>query len=471
MSRRRITVLLAGGGAVLLLLVLQAAVANISGTSAALAKPLPQQATPLPVQMSIGNDYCLGCHNNPNLTMNLANGDQLSLYVSPDVYGHSIHGQDKYACVQCHTTVGKYPHPAFKASDTRDVSLQLRVVCQRCHSSQFELTQDSVHETARANGNRNAAICTDCHTAHAVKQLNDPKTGQLTAEARLWIPQTCAKCHYAIYQKYSTSVHGSALLGQGNPDVPTCIDCHGVHNIGNPTTASFRLKSPELCAKCHTDPKIMDKYHISTQVLNTYVADFHGTTVTLFQKESPDQQTNKPVCFDCHGVHDIQRVDDPQKGLEIKDNLLARCKVCHPGASDNFPTAWLSHYIPSPDRHPLVFTVNTFYKFFIPGVLGGMAILVLLDMSTLVRKRLRRTQPLQKAGAVAYLTPEVSPTAQGAAGADSEAPPIEAAPPAPEVQKDEPEPAVDETGSSPVEPLTPPDEAAPGEPPEDSHNG
>ncbi len=53
----------------------------------------------------------------------------------------------------------------------------------------------------------------------------------------------------------------------------------------------------------------MDKYGISTQVLNTYVADFHGTTVTLFEKQSPDAQTNKPVCYDCHGVHDIAATD------------------------------------------------------------------------------------------------------------------------------------------------------------------
>ena len=32
----------------------------------------------------------------------------------------------------------------------------------------------------------------------------------------------------------------------------------------------------------------MGKYGISTQVLNTYVADFHGTTVTLFEQVSPN---------------------------------------------------------------------------------------------------------------------------------------------------------------------------------------
>ena len=40
-------------------------------------------------------------------------------------------------------------------------------------------------------------------------------------------------------------------------------------------------------------PAIMDKYGISTQVLNTYVADFHGTTVTLFEKQSPDARNQQ----------------------------------------------------------------------------------------------------------------------------------------------------------------------------------
>ena len=344
--------------------------------------------SPLPPNFqSISNETCLSCHSNPNLTMKLDDGELLSLYVSPDVYGHSIHGEKGYACVQCHTTVGNYPHPAFSAADRRDVSLKLYPLCQRCHTSQFQLTKDSIHAAAQASGNRNAAVCTDCHTAHAVRQLTDPQTGKLLPATRVWIPQTCAQCHYAIYQEYSTSVHGAALLTEGNPDVPTCIDCHGVHNIENPTTAAFRLKSPQICAKCHTDPKIMDKYGISTQVLNTYVADFHGTTATIFEKESPDARTNVAVCYDCHGVHDIQSVNNPKTGLAVKQNLLARCRVCHPDATANFPTAWLSHYIPSPEKYALIYYINLFYQFFIPTVLGGMAILVLLDVSSIVRKR------------------------------------------------------------------------------------
>lgn len=374
------------------ILLLAAAMATLgTGGFPALASPLAQTgstpqptATPIP-NLSISDDYCISCHGQPGFSMELQSGEELGLYVPPELYFDSIHGELGYACVQCHTDVGQYPHPEFNPEDARAATLQLNQACGRCHEQQFEQTQDSVHAAALAAGNRNAAVCSDCHTAHAVQRLTDPETGDLLPSSRVWVPQTCARCHYAIYQKYQESVHGAALLEEGNTDVPTCIDCHGVHNIENPTTAAFRLRSPEICAGCHTDPEIMDKYGLSTQVLDTYVADFHGTTVTLFEREHPDQQTNKPVCYDCHGVHDIASTSDPEKGLQVRQNILARCQVCHPDATANFPDAWLSHYIPSPDRYPLVFTVDFFYSLFIPGVLGGMAILVVMDMAAVVR--------------------------------------------------------------------------------------
>jgi hypothetical protein len=125
----------------------------------------------------------------------------------------------------------------------------------------------------------------------------------------------------------------------------------------------------------------MKPYGISTNVLNTYVADFHGTTVKMFEETYPDQPTNKPVCTDCHGIHDIKRVDDPNVGISIKSNLLAKCQQCHPNATtESFTSAWLSHYEPSPQAFPLVYYVNLFYKIFIPTVIGGMIFYVLTDI-------------------------------------------------------------------------------------------
>ncbi|HSB65894.1 MAG TPA: hypothetical protein VLD65_04900 [Anaerolineales bacterium] len=366
-----------------------AAPAEMQVNSLSEKQPLADLRTNNPI---VSNEVCLGCHGQPGLSMTLSNGDVLDLVVNPKDYAASIHGQDGYACVQCHTNLGDYPHPTFTATDLRDVTLQLTGVCDRCHSGEYNLTMDSVHAAAQAAGKREAAVCTDCHGSHNVRLWTDLDTHSLLPAARLIIPTTCSKCHNAIYQKYRTSVHGAALTDESNTDVPTCIDCHGVHNIGNPTTAAFRLNSPELCATCHTNPAIMDKYGISTNVLNTYVSDFHGTTVTLFEKQSPDSPTNKPVCYDCHGIHDISRVNDPQTGIEMQQNLLVRCKVCHPDATSNFPSAWMSHYIPSPEHYSLVYYVNLFYKIFIPLVLGGMGALVVMDFGHSVFVKTRRTK-------------------------------------------------------------------------------
>ena len=356
-----------------------------------LAMAIPAiQAAAQPDEPGVSNETCLACHSDPGLSMPFENGELLSLFIDPEVYAASVHGEGGYACVQCHTSLGDYPHPTFRAEDRRDLSLQLYSACQRCHSGEYERTLDSAHEQARAKGILDAAVCTDCHGAHDTRRLTHTDSGELLSNTRTWIPQTCARCHNAIFEKYLTSVHGSALVNEGNTDVPTCIDCHGVHSIEDPRTAAFRLNSPQLCAGYHTDETLMAGYGLSTRVLETYVADFHGTTVTLFEKQSPDADTNKPVCFDCHGVHDIKRTDDPEKGMQVRENLLARCQICHPDATSSFPDAWLSHYEPSSEQHPLVFAVDTFYKFFIPGVLGGMGVLVALDFGWRARMRLRK---------------------------------------------------------------------------------
>ncbi|MBI3963313.1 MAG: cytochrome c3 family protein [Deinococcus sp.] len=256
--------------------------------------------------------------------------------------------------------------------------LQQYPTCGRCHSEVYQKALDSIHAQEIAAGDWSAAICTDCHGAHDTTPPDEPRSK---------IPQTCAQCHGAIYDEYASSVHGQALFNGSNPDVPTCIDCHGVHNQEDPRTIAFRLNSPQLCATCHADDELMAKYDISTAVFNTYVADFHGTTVTLFSRQTPDLPSNKPVCYDCHGVHNMKRADDPTSQV-FRENILGTCQKCHPDATQNFSASWLSHYQPSLAKHPLVYLVNLFYKLLIPGVLGFMGAYVTLDAGSRVVRRI-----------------------------------------------------------------------------------
>jgi hypothetical protein len=354
-------------------------------THASPVEARPGINSPLPIKTADDAD-CLACHSEPGQTTTLPNGDSLYISIDSQAFDASVHGGKKLSCTTCHTDITGYPHPPVSASSLREFTLLFQNTCQDCHLNESLQYQDSVHHAVFANGNANAPTCVDCHNPHNQTSLRDAQ-GNLKPEVRVAIPQTCARCHNEIYNEYAQSVHGVALLTQDNPDVPTCTDCHGVHQIIDPTTTAFRLGSVQLCASCHTNKSIMAKYGISTSVLSTYVADFHGTTVTLFQKLSPGQETNKPVCFDCHGVHNIVAPNDPARGMQIKQNILTTCQRCHPDATTNFPDAWLSHYIPDPQHYPLVYYVNLFYKIFIPLVIGSMALFVLSDI---IRRRIDR---------------------------------------------------------------------------------
>lgn len=342
----------------------------------------PSQATRLPEEArilaeSVDNNTCLACHNTPGMQTTLPSGEILYLTVDRVAYNTSTHGRYHYACVQCHTDINGFPHPEITASTRREFSLQHYTTCKKCHFDKYEATLDSTHQVALAGGNQQAAVCTDCHGAHNVGPPDQPRSR---------IPQTCELCHFEIYNRYKESVHGAALIGEGNPDVPSCIDCHGVHNVQGPTTGPFHLFSPQICARCHNDPDLMGRYGISTQVFDTYITDFHGTTVVLFEKIAPDQETNKPVCVDCHGVHDIRPPDDPESQV-MKENLLSTCQKCHPDATTNFPTSWLRHYQPSPEKTPLVYFIKLFYQIIIPTTIGGMLIYVLLDAIRRIKTR------------------------------------------------------------------------------------
>jgi len=365
----------------------------LMGTLLAKTQPVSAEAQPNPAAKPTNEDStCLGCHSKTGFVKNLPNGEVLLLTIDEEHFSQTVHASEGLSCTDCHLDITDFPHANFNPLSLREVSMQLYTLCKKCHEEQYDQTLDSIHQKELAAGNTNAAICTDCHNPHIQKRITDPTTSHILPEAQLLIPLTCARCHSAIYEVYKSSVHGAALKDEKNQDVPTCISCHGVHNIQDPRTNTFRTNSPLLCSGCHTNPDIMNKYNLPTNVLNSYVADFHGTTITLFEETKAGTLSNKPVCYDCHGVHDIKRTDDPVYGIAMKENLLKKCQVCHPKATSNFPSAWMSHYIPSPTEYPLVYYINIFYKFFIPTVLGGMAFYVLTDFLRRMVSKLKGVQ-------------------------------------------------------------------------------
>lgn len=373
--------------AVLLLTAGAAYAAQLPGQVQAAPEPLPPAQLP-------DNSLCLSCHATPGAEFELPNGDKLSMFVDMEAYNTGVHAG--LACQICHPNIVSYPHPANTAQSAQEYVKQYEATCTQCHPNQTKATMDNAHSKLAAEGNPNTPVCADCHSAHATAPIAKDANGDPAQSENANIALICANCHSTIVEQYKNSVHGKAVFQEANPDVPACDECHGIHNLSQARTNEFRLNSPNMCAECHSRGDIMDKYGISTEVMNTYVADFHGTTVTLFEKQSPDQETNKAVCYDCHGVHDIAAIDDPQKGLQVKQNIMIACQRCHPDANENFPDSWLSHYIPSKDKYPLVYYVQLFYNILIPAALGGMGLIVVTDIYRRVTDKLGR-KPKQAA--------------------------------------------------------------------------
>jgi predicted CXXCH cytochrome family protein len=199
---------------------------------------------------------------------------------------------------------------------------------------------------------------------------------------RILVVRRCQSCHGKIFEIYQNSVHGSALLKESNRDVPICIDCHRAHDIKNPLTLDFHETIPEICSNCHSNKNVMAKYGISTEVVKTYLSDFHGVTLGFYKKQR--EELYKParpiaVCTDCHGTHDIvsTRASDPKV---LKAKLVKRCRKCHSEATENFPDAWLSHYEPSLKKAPCVYIISLIYRIFIPVLIIGLGLQILLHV-------------------------------------------------------------------------------------------
>jgi predicted CXXCH cytochrome family protein len=327
--------------------------------------------------------FCLSCHGDESLSMTLPSGETLSLYVAQDDLDHSVHSTVGIECEACHNNISEYPHPENKFQTKRELSLVYYQTCEKCHSANYEKSQDSMHAQAAAAGNENAPVCTDCHGAHDVRTPNEPRS---------LISTTCEECHAEIVGTYRQSVHGAALMKDENPDVPVCTSCHGVHNIQDPRTSQFRVDEPELCADCHADKELMSKYGLSADVYNIYKRSWHGVDVSVYKAKWPTIWHDSAICSDCHGMHDIRSTGDPMSMVNEK-NLLSTCQKCHPTAGPNWTDAWTGHNEISLERTPFLFYVEKFYGSFTPFILWACVIYVILQIvrATVDRVRSKRS--------------------------------------------------------------------------------
>jgi predicted CXXCH cytochrome family protein len=318
------------------------------------------------------NDYCLGCHQHA-MGITLRNKEHVSLKVDAAALEGSVHA--KLACFDCHFGFSSTQHPKRNFNSARDFSIAQSEACRRCHFDKYTKTLESIHYAILSRGNLKAPVCTDCHGSHTVVQARADK---------LKSSKRCGRCHTDIFATYTKSIHGTALVEENNFDVPICTDCHTAHTIMGAHSQDYTDKVPEICGKCHSDATLMKKYGLYPGVVNSYLQDFHGVTLKLYQRqkdgaEAASSRKSIATCVDCHGIHDITKTTGPTSNL-VKSRLVKRCQKCHPGATEEFPNAWLSHYEPSLSNAPLVFLINLTYKIFIPFMLIGLILQILLHI-------------------------------------------------------------------------------------------
>jgi predicted CXXCH cytochrome family protein len=266
---------------------------------------------------------CAACHGNPEKMKSYGSTlptNQWKL-LQTSVHGKlSITGKEHIA--QCTTCHGAHGVVSVKNPSSPVYPLNIVKTCGRCHSNasfmrnynpslpidQVEKYRTSVHGVLNTKGDTKAAECASCHGSHEIRSAKDVKS--LVYPINL--PATCGRCHsdtermkgYNIptdqFEKFSSSVHGMALLQKHDVSAPACNDCHGNHGATPPGVESVS----KVCGTCHA--------------LN---ADLFSSSP---HKKAFDER-KLPECETCHSNHDIIATTDKLLGVSEE----AICSRCH----------------------------------------------------------------------------------------------------------------------------------------------
>lgn len=352
------------------------------------------------------NEDCLTCHGESDAKRS----DGRSVFVTKEKFAASVHGEAGLACVDCHAdlaSAGEFPHAERLAP----------AQCAACHGEIVSDYGKSVHaEARRRNGASLAASCADCHGTHEIRSSKDPASPTYA----LNLPATCARCHGNpevirkghiaignVVALYEDSIHGRAVLKSGLVTAPTCMTCHGVHDVrrsSDPASKVFRGNIPSTCGSCHQGIQRLygegihgsrfrtgDKrapvctdchtaHHIQQADVEAWRLDVlrecgtcHVQSQETFRDTYHGQVTNLgfariATCSDCHRAHDIFPAADPRSSVSAAGRV-ATCRKCHPGINEKF-----ARYDPHPNpksrsRNPLLFYTAIFMKWLLIGVM------------------------------------------------------------------------------------------------------
>ena len=293
------------------------------------------------IQNSVHRDIpCVKCHadsdprrHRPCETAGRVDCSNCHAQIAED-YFNSDHGQGYVQknpkspyCTDCH---GK--HKVMSHLDERDQTYRSRVpqLCGDCHGQlpapESQKTKrnvlvdysSSVHGRGLIKkGLLPSAICTDCHNTHFILN-NTVKQSSIYFQN---LAATCATCHQGIYKEFANSIHAPSSA-ETIKKLPNCEDCHSAHQIKEIQEDQFMTEVTHQCGSCHED------------LSNTYTNTIHGKAYALGYLKAAR-------CSDCHGAHDIQKIDHPDSHVGF-NRVVKTCQKCHPDANRRF-TGYLTH--------------------------------------------------------------------------------------------------------------------------------
>jgi len=244
-------------------------------------------------------------------------------------FNQDIHAVRGLGCVGCHggnpndpDLTAMDPDKGFRGAPTHQ---EIAPLCASCHANAAYMKQfnpkpyifsmaefrTSVHGKLDLKGDTKVATCINCHGVHGILPHTDPRSPVFKKN----VPGTCAHCHNPEYMKgrgiptnqhalYVQSVHGRALLENGDLSAPACNDCHGNHGAAPPDTRDIS----HVCGNCH------------------------GREGELFASSPVAhrmEREGKRGCVTCHGNHGVEHPTDAM----ISSGPEGVCGSCHtPGS-------------------------------------------------------------------------------------------------------------------------------------------
>jgi hypothetical protein len=215
------------------------------GTHAVLGRTNPESPT---FATNVPN-LCARCHREGKKAAVRYTGPQHEIV---EHYTESIHGKGLLksgltvtaTCHNCHTAHGVLP-----ASDPES-SVNIKNVpdtCGRCHHGIEDQFNKSVHSRLVTSTEKELPVCNTCHTSHSIRRADQD-------DFKLQIMSTCGRCHEKIAETYFDTYHGK-VSRLGYTKTAKCYDCHGAHDVlpvTDPRSHLSRANVVATCQKCHT---------------------------------------------------------------------------------------------------------------------------------------------------------------------------------------------------------------------------